>query len=287
MDKIYNLSIYDCFLFFYFYSICGWAGESIYCSVLDRKITNRGFLVGPVCPIYGTGALAMLFSLGWIRPIFSAVIPSFWGEVVSFILVALIGALVCDVVEYITSFLMEKLFHERWWDYSNRKFNLHGRICLHHSVFWAIGAVFYVYILDPFIGRKILALVPDNLKLPILAILTFVMAVDLIGAIINALSIRNLIDKLKVFSENIKKLPDTFSESWKEYSEKFNSWRKDIPDQFKSLFESGKEKAERSSKQNRFFKNNKNFYQRSKQLFADAERKLEEIRHHFDDDEMM
>lgn len=284
MKLVYNLSIYDYLLFFYFYSVGGWAGESIYCSVLDRRLRNRGFLFGPICPIYGTGAVSMMLSLGWIRPVFEKLIPSFWGKIVAFIVVALVGTIVCDIVEYITSFLMEKLFHARWWDYSNRKFNLHGRICLHHSIFWAIGAVVFIYFLDPFIGRKLLSLVNENHKLPILIVATSVLAVDLIRAIINAISIRNILDKLRAFAENIKKLPDNISDNFNEISEKFSSWRKEIPEQFSTLVETRKGK---SGKENRLLKNNKNFSQVSKQLFADAERKLEEIRHHFDDDEMM
>ncbi|MBQ7654439.1 MAG: hypothetical protein IJS17_05145 [Clostridia bacterium] len=273
----------DYVFFFYFYSVFGWMLESIYCSVLDRKLTNRGFLFGPVCPIYGTGAVSMLVGLGWIRPLIEPRIPGFQGKVVAFILVALIGAVVCDIVEYITSFLMERLFHERWWDYSNRKFNLHGRICLHHSVFWAIGAVAFVYILDPIVGGHLLPLIAQELKLPILTVITCVLAVDLIHSIITAISIRKIMDKLKQFSESIKKLPDTFSENRKELSDRFNAWRKEIPDQFSSIVGG----RDRTVKQNRLLKNNENFAERAKQLFSDAERKFDEIKHHFDDDEML
>lgn len=277
-------TLIDYVLFFYFYSVVGWIGESIYCSVLDRKITNRGFLLGPVCPIYGTGAVSMIVGLGWIRPLFTKLIPSFWGEVVSFLIVPIVGAVVCDIVEYITSFLMERLFHERWWDYSNRKYNLHGRICLHHSIFWAIGAVLFIYILDPIFGGLLLPLVKEELKLPIAIIITGILSIDLIHSVINAISIRKIVDKLKLFSENIKKLPDTVSESFNDLSERFNAWRKDVPDQFSSLVENNDEK---DGRQNRLLRNYKNFSGRAKQLFADAERKMDEIRHHFDDDEMM
>lgn len=274
---------FDYALFFYFYSVFGWMLESIYCSVLDKKLTNRGFLIGPLCPIYGTGAISMLVGLGWIRPLIESHINVFAGKAVAFILVALIGAVVCDIVEYITSFLMERLFHERWWDYSNRKYNLHGRICLHHSVFWAIGAVAFIYILDPLVGGLLLPLISQNIKLPILIVLTSILGVDLIHSILNAISIRKIMDKLKLFSENIKKLPDTVSDNRKELSERFANWRKEIPEQFSSLVGS----KDKTAKQNHLLKSNENFSRRAKQLFSDAERKLDEIRHHFDDDEML
>ena len=278
-----NYSWLDYALFFYFYSVFGWMLESIYCSVLDKKLTNRGFLLGPLCPIYGTGAVSMLVGLGWIRPVIEPRIDGIAGKIVAFLLVALIGAVVCDIVEYITSLLMEHLFHARWWDYSNRKFNLNGRICLHHSVFWAIGAIAFIYILDPLVGGLLLPLVSQNVKFPLLIVFTSILGVDLIHSIINAISIRKIIDKLKQFSEIVKKLPDTVSDNRKELSEKFANWRKEIPEQFSSLVGS-KDKA---AKQNRLLKNNESFSRRAKQLFSDAERKLDEIRHHFDDNEML
>ncbi|MBQ7579820.1 MAG: putative ABC transporter permease [Clostridia bacterium] len=283
--SLHNYIWIDYVLFFYFYSVFGWMLESVYCSVLDRKLTNRGFLLGPLCPIYGTGAVSMLVGLGWIRPLIESHIKGVPGYIVAFVLVALIGAIVCDIVEYITSFLMEHLFHARWWDYSNRKFNLHGRICLHHSVFWAIGAVFFIYILDPIVGGFLLPLIGGGFKVKfyISIVLTSILAVDLIHSIISAISIRKIIDKLKQFSENVKKLPDTVSEGWKDLGDRFTTWRKDIPDRFSSLV-GGRDKP---IKQDRLLKNYANFSERAKQLFSDAERKLDEIKHHFDDDEML
>ena len=92
------------FLWLMIYSIIGWVYESTICSIGHRKLINRGFLNGPYCPIYGTGAVLVLLFFA--------------------------GALVTCSLEYLTSWLMEKLFHARWWDYSKRKFNIGGRVCL-------------------------------------------------------------------------------------------------------------------------------------------------------------
>lgn len=123
-------------LYFFFYSAVGWLGESIYCSVGARKWVNRGFLKGPMCPIYGTGALAMAITLTPVKNL-DIRVPMFGHNVlITPLLVFIAGMVVCDIVEFITSVLMEKLFHARWWDYSNKKFNIQGRICLGHTFYW-------------------------------------------------------------------------------------------------------------------------------------------------------
>ena len=109
------------FLWLMIYSVIGWVYESTICSIGQRKLINRGFLNGPYCPIYGTGAVLVLLVLGRIQ---NPVLLFFAGAV-----------LTCSL-EYLTSWLMEKLFHARWWDYSKRKFNIGGRVCL-------IGAIVF------------------------------------------------------------------------------------------------------------------------------------------------
>lgn len=115
------------FLTFLCYSFLGWACECIYCFALDRKWTNRGFLAGPLCPVYGFGALLIYYAL---RPLHGRVIALF-----------LCGMLLTSVLEYLTSLLLEKLFHMSWWDYSNNKFNLNGRVCLRNSTLFGLLAV--------------------------------------------------------------------------------------------------------------------------------------------------
>ena len=122
------------FLWLMIYSIIGWVYESTICSIGHRKLINRGFLNGPYCPIYGTGAVLVLLVLGRIQ---------------NPVLLFFAGALVTCSLEYLTSWLMEKLFHARWWDYSKRKFNIGGRVCL----IGAVGAfsVVLVLVLHPFV----------------------------------------------------------------------------------------------------------------------------------------
>lgn len=106
-----------CRVIFYFmiYSVVGWIYETTLCSITDRHFVNRGFLNGPYCPIYGSGALLDVLILGRIENPF---------------LLFILGVLVTCSLEYLTSYVMEKLFKARWWDYSDKKFNIGGRVCL-------------------------------------------------------------------------------------------------------------------------------------------------------------
>jgi len=120
------------------YSISGWIYESILCSIRERKFINRGFLNGPYCPIYGFGAVIDIIFLGKLKnptTIFFA------------------GAILACSLEYFTSWAMEKLFHARWWDYSNRRFNIKGRICLLGAVVFGMFAVLLLKVVHPVIYK--------------------------------------------------------------------------------------------------------------------------------------
>ena len=122
-----------CFSLFIIYSFIGWCIEVIAVSYTKKKFVNRGFLIGPYCPIYGVSALIMVFLLNKYKEDISVL---FW---MSFI--------VCSIIEYLTSYIMEKLFKARWWDYSDRLFNVNGRICLKNSIcFGALGVLLIRYI---------------------------------------------------------------------------------------------------------------------------------------------
>lgn len=248
-------------MFFFFYSFVGWICECTYCSYINKKWTNRGFLFGPICPIYGAGALAMLFTLTWcVKNPFITIV---------------LGMIVCDVVEYITSFLMEKLFHARWWDYSDRKFNINGRICLHHTFFWALGAAGFMYVIDPFIGRKILTAIPEKYHIYILIVILSIFGIDFIMAVKNAIDIKKIVDGWKTFLAGVKKIPETIGE--------FNLKKGDV-----NTFRTNLEKRlnEREKKKNRMFTNYK-FIEQGKKTLSEAESFLNEVKDHFNDNEML
>ncbi len=124
------------FLLFVTYSVLGWVMEVIVTGFLNRKLSNRGFLIGPICPIYGVGALFITLALGHIH---------------SVLLVFLLATLGCGVLEYFTSYIMEKLFHVRWWDYADRPLNLRGRVCAENLICFGLLGVLVLKVLNPLI----------------------------------------------------------------------------------------------------------------------------------------
>ena len=159
----YSLSIL--FIMFIFYSFVGWIIESLYVYHCINKLMNRGFLIGPYCPIYGCGSIAFILLL-----------KNYLEEpLVLFIL----AVTICSILEYLTSWLMEKLFKARWWDYSDKKFNFNGRICLENMIGFGIGALIIMYVTHPLL-YPLLKSVPTNILNIIAIILAIVFIVDLI-----------------------------------------------------------------------------------------------------------
>ncbi len=126
------------YAYFVIYSFLGWAMESLYVSVSTKKWVNRGFLNGPLCPIYGTGALLIIIGL---TPVTNSILLLFCG-----------GFLIATVVEYFIGAALEKLFHATWWDYTEKPFNLKGRVCLERSIQWGLLSVVMMRLIQPVIA---------------------------------------------------------------------------------------------------------------------------------------
>ena len=120
---ILGTDLYHIVQWFLIYSMLGWLVESIYMSVCNRKLTNRGFMRGPMCPIYGVGALTVYFLL---RPVCHNIFLLYFS-----------GALVATFLEYVTAKIMLRIFGEVWWDYSQKPFNYKGILCLESTIAWA------------------------------------------------------------------------------------------------------------------------------------------------------
>lgn len=135
--KIAGTDFYHIINWFFLYSFLGWVWESAYVSAKEKRLVNRGFVTGPVCTIYGCGAVAVYLIL---KPISGNLLLLFLG-----------GILVPTVLEYLTAVLMETIFHTSWWDYSKNRFNFQGRICLGASLGWGVFTVILFYVLHPFV----------------------------------------------------------------------------------------------------------------------------------------
>lgn len=168
------------FLWFLFYSFVGWMYESILVSCQQHRLVNRGFLNGPLCPIYGTGAILAVAILGNVH-----------NPIIIF-LISMVGA---TILEYTTSWVMEQLFHARWWDYSNFRFNLQGRVCLLGALIFGLGGVGVVLGSQPYVER-----VTDMIPLPMLHTLVTVLAlitiIDLAVTVTGMLEFEQVLDSV-------------------------------------------------------------------------------------------
>ena len=128
---------YTYFLLFIIYSFIGWLLELAFSYIQLKKVVNRGFLIGPYCPIYGAGCLLLIILL------------SDYAD--NILVLFALSIIVCSLLEYFTSLIMEKIFNLRWWDYSNMRFNINGRICLETMVPFGIIGVLVVKYFNPWL----------------------------------------------------------------------------------------------------------------------------------------
>lgn len=157
---------YNLFLLFLIYSFIGYIVESTSVSMLEKKLVlNRGFLVGPYIPIFGYGSMAMILTL-----------QKYKDDVIALFIMSMV---VCLTIEYLCSLIAEKLFNLRWWDYSDKKFNINGRICLQNGVLFGLAGLLVVEYLNPWLENLIL-LLPNNLMVTISIILSIVFYADTI-----------------------------------------------------------------------------------------------------------
>lgn len=187
---LYTISLY--FLLFMLYSFIGWLMEVFVFLIQERKFINRGFFIGPYCPIYGVCSVLMILTFG-----------RYVGTPIAMFVMACV---LCTVIEYLTSVIMEKLFNTRWWDYSNVPFNVNGRVCLHNSVLFGLLGVALIYLVNPFF-TWILDKWPHGL------LIGFSMSLLLLFVIDNIISF-NIISKVKETTTSI------FKDSTEEITEK-------------------------------------------------------------------
>ena len=159
-----NYNIKELFILFMLYSFIGWIIEMIDRTIIDKKIINRGFLIGPYCPIYGFGALLMIILL-----------QRYVDEPITLFFMSII---IFSLLEYTTSYIMEKLFKARWWDYSNNKFNINGRVCLETMIPFGFAGMIAMYIVNPFFVRCI-DRTPDIILTITFITLSIILIIDL------------------------------------------------------------------------------------------------------------
>lgn len=152
------------FIIYLIYSFGGWVVELLVTGFEKCKLTNRGFLVGPICPIYGTGAVILSLLLAQAE------------SPIAIFCVAMVGGV---VLEYTTSWLMEVLFHVRWWDYSNHTFNINGRVCLQAALCFGLAGILIVKVTTPML-LNIIGSLPPIIMFVIAGVLLLCLIADII-----------------------------------------------------------------------------------------------------------
>lgn len=186
------------FLYFLIYSILGWIMEVIRVFIDTKKLEKRGFLISPCCPIYGCGALIITY-------VFKFCLNNPFELFV-------LSVIFCSVLEYFTSYFLEKLFGARWWDYTDKKFNLNGRICLINSLLFGVISSAIVYFINPLINY-LLNLIPIDILNSIAIVTFFIFMFD---------SIISCFIMVKIKALNLKKKNDNTSEITKKVDEILN-----------------------------------------------------------------
>lgn len=188
---MYTYSILHWFLFFYIYSFFGWIWETVYVSIGSEKWVNRGFMHGPFLPIYGFGCVGMVF----------VTIPVHGNMLYEFI----IGVIGATIMEYCTGVVMEKLFHLRYWDYSDFRFNLNGYISLKSSLTWGVFAILVSEVLHVRVARVVMQLPYPALELAVI-ILTAYFAADFSQSFREALDLKEILANLTQSNQEISKI---------------------------------------------------------------------------------
>ncbi len=179
----FEFSLYQMFLIFCFWSFVGWGIEVCYMTLETGEYQNRGFFNMPFCPIYGVGVILVVTLL---RPIQHTIILLF-----------VTSSLVCTVFELAVGLAMEKIFHNRWWDYSHERFNYKGLICLSHSIYWGLGCTFVLRVIQPIVVKGI-DFMPVPAGLVFIVIMSILFIVDFI---VSVSTVAHLNERLKQIDE--------------------------------------------------------------------------------------
>ncbi len=190
------------FLLFITYSFIGWVLEIFYCYYREKKVVNRGFLIGPYCPIYGIGCILII-----------TLLQKYENDI---IILFIMSMFICSLLEYLISFILEKLFNARWWNYSDRKYNINGRICIEMLIPFGVLGVFMIKVINTPIVNFINS-IPNNLRIIIFAILFIIFVSDTIISyvVIEKLHIKSkkeIIDNTEEVTQMVKEY--ILSNSW-------------------------------------------------------------------------
>ncbi len=212
-------------LYFFVYGFLGWCTEVAFAACRERKFVNRGFLNGPICPIYGIGVgMVVQFLTPYKDNLFLLYVTS----------VALVTAL-----EWVTGFVLEKIFHNKWWDYSKMPLNLNGYVCLLFSLIWGVACVLIVDFIHPLI-HKVLSWIPFPVGVVLIVVLGIAISADLYVTSSTILKMNKRLEKMKEITADLHRISEELGESIYqevvEVLERRESWKlkvQEVSEEFK------------------------------------------------------
>lgn len=182
------MSIYYSILYFFVYGFLGWCTEVIFAAFKQHRFVNRGFLNGPICPIYGVCVTLVI-----------ACLEAFQSNL---LLLYISSVILVTVLEGVTGWAMDKLFHNKWWDYSKLPFNIGGYVCLLFSLIWGVACVFIVYFVHPLI-HQVLSLIPHTAGIALIAILGIALLSDIIVTTSAIVKFNQYLERLKHITDEL------------------------------------------------------------------------------------
>lgn len=221
--------MYEYICYFIIYSFLGWCTEVAYAAIKEEKFVNRGFLNGPVCPIYGFGMIIIVLAL---TPLFENKYLLFLGAVV-----------LTSTLEWITGFALEKIFHAKWWDYKNEPMNLSGYICVKFSILWGFACVIVIYFIHPFIVTFAL-IISNVVGYFAIGIILVLMAADTTMTVVAVNKLNRQLSALQEISEKLHILSDELGENIYEGVTSIKEKTVELKERAEELSEEIKESAE-------------------------------------------
>ena len=192
-----GFSLYQTLAYFLIYSCLGWCLEVVYAAVTTGRLVNRGFLNGPVCPIYGFGMVIVLYAL---TPLVDNTLLLYLG-----------GVILPSALELVGGWALYKLYRTRWWDYSDYPFNIGGYICLEFCLLWGVGTLVVMRIVHPIIAGLV-AMVPTLVGVILMCILYAVYATDVVATAIAASTLADTLDTMEKLGDSIHAVSDAMTE---------------------------------------------------------------------------
>lgn len=190
--------MYYLILYFFVYGFLGWCTEVAFAACKERKFVNRGFLNGPICPIYGIGVGIVVQFLTPYKE--------------NLVLLYIASVVMVTALEWVTGFILEKIFHNKWWDYSKMPLNLNGYVCLLFSLIWGVACVLIVDFIHPLI-HKGLSWIPFPVGMTLIVVLSIVMFVDLYVTASTILKMNKHLEKMKEIAADLHRISDELGES--------------------------------------------------------------------------